>query len=166
MKNKSQNIVKTSAVVAAIAFSSAAAAQGLPKEGRIDTTSCWSGVSTVIAFSKTHSAFSYEFMGTTRSNPPGGALDMTAFRCVGMVTVADGKSPGTAVCEAVDKDGDKLFSQYVGEGAKYTGRALAGTGKFDGMVLSSTTENTGPFPTVKPGTFQNCNRATGTYKMK
>jgi len=91
---------------------------------------------------------------------------MTAFRCVGMVTIADGKSPGTAVCETVDKDGDKWFSQYVGEGAKYTGSALAGTGKYEGMVFSANTENSGPFPPVKPGTFQNCNRATGTYKLK
>jgi hypothetical protein len=24
----------------------------------------------------------------------------------------------------------------------------------------------GQFPTIKPGTFQGCNRATGTYKLK
>jgi hypothetical protein len=166
MKKKSHIVALTSFAVAASAVSGAVAAQALPKEGRLDTTSCWSGVSNTIAFSKTHTALSYEFMGTTRSNPPGGAWDMTAFRCVGLLTIIDGKSPGTAICEASDKDGDKWMSQYVCESGKCSGTALAGTGKYDGMVFSANTENSGPFPPVKPGTFQNCNRAIGNYKLK
>ena len=143
-----------------------AAAQMMPKEGNIDTSSCWSGVSNLIAFSKTHTALSYEFTGTTRSNIPGSPFDKTTFRCVGMVTIIDGAAPGTAVCETVDKDGDKWMSRYVGDGPKYKGEALAGTGKFEGMTFSSNTLNVGPFPVIKPGTFQNCNQQTGTYKLK
>lgn len=143
-----------------------AAAQGMAKEGRLDVSSCWSGTNSVIAVSKTDLAFSYEMTGTTRSNPSGGAFDMTTFRCVGIVTAIGGKSPGTAVCESVDKDGHKWFAQYVGDGPKYTGTVLAGAGKYEGMTATFNTENVGPFPTVKPGTFQNCNRQTGTYKLK
>ena len=143
-----------------------AAAQMMPKEGNFDTSSCWSGVSNLIVFSKTHSAFSYELTGTARSNTPGGLFDMTTFRCVGIVSIIDGAAPGTALCENIDKEGDKWFSRYVGEGPKYKGEALAGTGKYEGMTYSSNFLNVGPFPVIKPGTFQNCNRQTGTYKLK
>lgn len=34
------------------------------------------------------------------------------------------------------------------------------------FARGGTTAPAGPFPTIKPGTFQNCNRQTGTYKMK
>jgi hypothetical protein len=143
-----------------------AAAQGMAKEGLIDISSCWSGVSNSIAFSKTHAAYSFEFTGTTRSNPPGNAFDMYAFRCVGMVNAIEGKSAGSVTCETADRDGDKYFTRYVGEGTKYAGAVLAGTGKFDGMAATFNSELAGPFPMIKPGTIQNCSRQTGTYKLK
>lgn len=152
--------------LSALAAMQPAAAQGVPKEGRVDITSCWSGANSVIAFSKTHLAFSYEMTGTTRSNPPGGIFDMTAFRCVGLVNAIAGKQTGSATCEVVDKDGDKTLSQYLGEGNTYTATTLAGTGKYEGMTSNLVAEMMGQFPTIKPGTFQNCNRQTGTYKMK
>jgi hypothetical protein len=137
-----------------------------PKEGKYDYTSCWSGTSSLITFSKTHFANNIEFTGSTRSNPSGGFGDMVSFRCIGTIHAFGGKPSGTVVCESVDRDGDKSLTHYaVGEGgAKRT--AIAGTGKFDGMVSSGTTQPLGPFPTIKPGTFQNCNRQTGTYKLK
>lgn len=153
-------------LLAALVVAGSAAAQTLPKEGRVDISSCWSGASNIIAFSKTHMAFSYEFMGTTRSNPAGGLLDMTTFRCVGMGSLIEGKPQGSAMCETIDKDGDKTFAQYVGGGQKFVGTTLSGTGKYEGMVATYDTENVGPFPTLKPGTLQNCNRQIGTYKMK
>ena len=143
-----------------------AAAQGMAKEGLIDISTCWSGMSSIIAFSKNHSANSFEFTGTTRSNGPGGAFDLRAFRCVGTVNAIEGKAPGNVTCESVDKDGDRYFTQYVGEGTKYTGTVLAGTGKYEGMVATFNSESIGPFPVVKPGTFQNCSRQTGNYTLK
>ena len=51
-------------LVALIGLTSGSAfAADLPKEGSYDFTSCWSGVSNTIAFSKTHFAFSYEMTG-------------------------------------------------------------------------------------------------------
>lgn len=143
------------------------AGQGMPKEGRFDITSCSSAASNVIAFSKTHFAYTVEVTGTTRSNPAGGMFDMSAFRCVGMTTSIEGKAPFNTVCETIDRDGDKHLSQYFGEGRKFTGEAiLAGTGKYEGMITTGDVENLGPFPTIKPGTSQNCIRQTGTYKLK
>jgi hypothetical protein len=34
------------------------------------------------------------------------------------------------------------------------------------MVRTTAVQLMGPFPVIKPGTFQNCNRQTGTYKLK
>ena len=143
-----------------------ATAQTIPKEGNYDFSSCWSGVSNIVSFSKTHTAFSYEMTGTSQSNPPGGLYDKTSFRCVGMNYSFDGKNTGTAVCESIDKDGDKSLTHFAVEGLNAKRTAISGTGKYDGMVSSGTTVTAGPFPVIKPGTFQNCNRQTGTYKLK
>lgn len=155
----------TAGLVATLTVAGVAVAD-LPKAGRVDFNSCWSGVSNVLAFSKTHVAFSFELTGANRSNPPGGFLDKTTFRCVGINTLFAGKRAGTALCEVLDRDGDKALSRFETEGSKATRTHIAGTGKYDGMEISSSAEQLGPFPTIKPGTFQNCNHQTGTYKLK
>ena len=35
-----------------------------------------------------------------------------------------------------------------------------------GMITTGKVETLGPFPAIKAGTFQNCNRQTGTNKLK
>ncbi len=57
------------AMLSAVAVFGSAFAADLPKEGAYDHTACWSGVSNAIAFSKTHTASSWEITGTTHSNP-------------------------------------------------------------------------------------------------
>jgi hypothetical protein len=153
-------------LVGVIAAGSAFAAD-LPKEGRYDFTACSSGVSSLIAFSKTHSAVTYEQTGATLSNPPGGMFDKHTFRCVGMNTSLDGKNTGTAVCEAIDKDGDKRLVYFsTASDGKITREHVAGTGKYEGMVTSGSVMPLGPFPVIKAGTSQGCAHHTGTYKMK
>jgi hypothetical protein len=72
------------------------------------------------------------------------------------------------ICEAIDADGDKRLTSYsLTADGKVTREVVAGTGKYDGMVTSGTKfESIGPFPTIKAGTSQTCNRQTGTYKLK
>jgi hypothetical protein len=73
----------------------------------------------------------------------------------------------TGVCEVKDADGDKRLGHYSfvdGKETFYT--VVAGTGKYEGMTLTSTVEQLGPFPAIKDGTFQGCNHQTGTYKLK
>ena len=155
---------RISVPTALLVLASAAHAQ-MPKEGKYDFTSCWSGTSNMIRFSKTHFANNIEFTGSSRASQPGTFGDKSSFRCVGTIHAYGGKPSGTVICESVDRDGDKSLTHYdVGpDGAKRT--AIVGTGKYDGMVSSGTTEALGPFPTIKPGTFQNCNRQVGTYKL-
>ena len=138
----------------------------LPKEGSYDFNSCWSGVNNTITFSKTHTASSYEMTGTTRSNPPGGMFDKSTFRCVGINASLDGKVTASNVCETIDVDGDKRLLSFSNIDGKITRTNVAGTGKYEGIVTTGTVENLGPFPSIKDGTFQNCNHQTGTYKLK
>ena len=146
---------------------SSALAVELPKEGSYDYTACWTGVNNVIAFSKNHTASSYEMTGTTRSNPPEGMFDKNAFRCVGMNASLDGKFTGSGVCEAVDVDGDKRLAYFsLASDGSLTREDVAGTGKYEGMKTVGTVHPLGPFPVIKAGTFQDCNHQTGTYKLK
>ena len=83
-----------------------------------------------------------------------------------MTTSFEGKISGISACESVDKDGDKRLATFSVEGNKTVRAHVAGTGKYEGMVQSGDFERAPAFPTVKPGPNQQCNRQTGTYKMK
>ena len=121
----------------------------------------------MIAFSKTHTAVSYEMMGTVRSNSTGGVFDNMSFRCVGLNTSLGEKRSGHTVCEAIDRDGDKSLSEFsLMSDGKLVGETIAGTGKYEGMVETGTATPLGPYPLIKPGPFQGGNRQTGTYKLK
>jgi hypothetical protein len=149
-------------------FAPSAFAAELPKEGNYDYTSCQTSVNNAILFSKDHTASSYELTGSINSNPPGGMFDKNSFRCVGTNSSLSGKTTGMTVCEAIDVDGDKRLTYYsLAADGKVTREAVTGTGKYEGMVVSgSKYEPIGPFPTIKVGTTQTCNRQTGTYKLK
>ena len=154
-------------LTAALIVAGSAAAQTLPKEGSYDFISCWSGVSTMVGLAKTQGAMSVEFSGNTRSITPGGMFDKNSFRCVGLTSNFGGKITGRTVCEAVDMDGDKRLTHFSFSSDGQTIReTVAGTGKYDGIIESGKAQGLGPFPVIKPGTFQDCNRQTGTYKLK
>lgn len=145
----------------------AATAADVPKEGTYDFTACWSGESREIVFSPRHTANSYEFTGTVRSNPPGGPFDKETFRCVGFGSTFDGRTTGANACESGDAAGNKRLSSFTTNADGSVTRAVvAGTGKYEGLSMTTTVQPLGPFPPAKPGTFQNCNRQTGTYKLK
>ena len=161
------NHIKLLVATAALAVTGAMGAVNLPKEGSFDYTACWSGNSSDIAFSNSQGASSFEMTGMILSNPPGGPFDKNTFRCVGMNTMINDKAGGGNVCEAVDADGDKRYVQFfIGADGSVTRQVVSGTGKYAGMVMNTTVTTLGPFPGIKAGTFQSCNRQTGTYKLK
>jgi hypothetical protein len=155
------------AVMLAVVAVNSAVAADLPKEGTYDFTACWSGISNAIDFSKNHTASSYEMTGGIRSNPPGGLFDKESFRCVGITYALGGKNGGTVVCEALAGDGAKRLTFFsVAPDGEVVREHVAGTGKYEGFTSSGSVQPLGPFPVIKPGTFQDCNHQTGTYKMK
>lgn len=143
-----------------------AVSQSMPKEGNYDYISCWSGTSNDIQFSKTHSFGQFEWVVNNRTSPPGGPFDMTVARCMGMYTLFEGKFVPSSYCEAVDKDGDKFILQNLIDDGKPRQVGIAGTGKYEGMTRTGSSEVLGRFPTIKPGVLTGCARQTGTYKMK
>ncbi len=150
-----------------LTLSTVALAQALPKEGSFDITNCYSGTANRITFSKANFASTFEHSGTVLSNPPGGMFDKSTFHCVGMDSTFDGKSSGRSVCEATDPDGDKRLTDFsYGSDGKVTRMTVEGTGKYEGLVESSSYTRLGPFPVIKTGIYQNCNHQTGTYKLK
>lgn len=67
----------------------------------------------------------------------------------------------------MNKDGDKRLTHFwYGSDGKQVRESVTGTGKYDGLVTNGTVQALGPFPEIKTGTAQTCNRQTGTYKLK
>ena len=169
MNIKSRLSLHTQRALVCVLLTSGVTAQSQPvaKEGRYDYVACWSGASNVLAFSKTHTATTTEFTGTTRSNIAGSIFDNNSFRCIGMSVSFDGKNTASAACESIDRDGDRRLSYFAtAADGKVTREVVSGTGKYDGLVLDTTVTPIGPFPTIKPGTFQACNHQVGSYKLK
>jgi hypothetical protein len=106
-------------------------------------------------------------LGASVSNPPGGMFDKGAFRCAGLAITLDGKTSDTRVCETVFPDGDKILTKLslAADGTHVT-EVIAGTGRYEGIVASGVAKPLGPYPVIKSGTTQFCNRHTGTYKLK
>ncbi|MBC5765753.1 hypothetical protein [Ramlibacter albus] len=159
---------KTSVLALGLAACGAVLGQvNLPKEGNYDYTACWTGTSSEIAMAGGDTATSYEMVGTLVSNIPGGLGDRTTFRCVGMNTMIKGKAGGGNVCEGIDPDGDKRVNRFFIEpDGKVVREMLYGTGKYEGMMMTNSVAMIPPLKPAKPGTFQACNRQTGTYKLK
>ena len=92
----------------------------------------------------------------------------------GLNTIINGKFSATTVCEAVDKDGDRILTRLIVGSAEGVGKddqhvgettVLVGTGKYEGMTRAGTNENY-PILSAKPGIVQRCGRGTGTCKLK
>jgi len=153
-------------IVSALALG-CATAQGAPKEGSFEIVNCGSGTNSIVEVSKAARFTSAEQVGTTRSMPPGGYLDMTTYHCMSLGVTLDGNYTGHTYCEGVDRDGDKYISHlWSTDGGKTSSEVIAGTGKFEGMTRTGKSESLGAFPAIKPGTFTGCGRQTGTYKMR
>ena len=72
---------------------------------------------------------------------------------------------GNGFCEYLDKDGDRSFGEWKGEAGGGTWTFISGTGKWQGITGGGTWKSLGQMPQFQPGKFQNCGRATGTYKL-
>lgn len=165
---KTQTITRPLAfIVLAAAGACAFAAVNLPKEGSYDSISCWTGTGNDIAFSKENAGSTYEMVGTVVSMIPGGLGDRSTFRCVGIDTTVQGRKGGGNMCEVIDPDGDKRLNAFhVEPDGRIVREMLAGTGKYEGMTMTNTVANLAAMKPAKAGTFQGCNRQTGTYKLK
>src|SRR5438445_6075807 len=134
---KTLSILRPLAFVAITAAGACAfAAVNLPKEGSYDSISCWTGTGNDLAFTKDHTAASYELVGTIVSMIPGGLGDSSTFRCVGMDTNIQGRRGGGNMCEVTDPDGDKRLNAFrIEPDGKVVREMVGGTGKYEGMTM-------------------------------
>lgn len=159
----------TSATLAgalAVFAATAGAAQQLPKEGKIAYRACYSGQSKFIKMSKTHIAYGYEFTGEGVADTPGTLFDHASFQCEGVGARLGKERIGHAVCLFVDPDGDKDMARFTLRNGKWQRHDVAGTGKYDGIVIHADLQSLGGFPRMRPEMFQACNHVVGTYKLK
>ena len=130
-----------------------------------DMTNCFCGETTMLVASKELVIYSYELKGIVQDNLDSKTFANMSFQCVGISKIAAGKPTGQGLCKFMDKDGDYLVGETISTGGKGTWKAFHGTGKWKGLIGSGTSMYiTDSNPIVKE-TFQNCSRATGTYKL-
>jgi hypothetical protein len=148
-------------LAASLTLALVALAQGYPKERRYGFPACLSGTATAILISKSPTGYSYEAMGTTRSNRPVGMMDGGSTRRVGMKVSLGGCSSQNTLCEAADhEDGKQLAYLVLGPDGRITREMRPGTGKYAGLQMSGVSTALGTFPMIELGTFQTCNQQT------
>jgi len=76
-----------------------------------------------------------------------------------------GSAAGAVNAARRNADGDKYLVRYSGDFKIGKVEAIAGTGKYEGMTLQGEYRVTN-LPTTGPDRFYNCNRYSGTYKLK
>lgn len=166
MVNIASKNARIAALITAALATTASLAQTYPKEGNFNHVSCFSGTTRLMTFSKTHTASTSEYSGTNVSDTSASPFHNTTFRCIAFSATMNGKRSGNSMCETADRDGDKYLT-YFNQGESTSQReAVAGTGKFEGLATKGVATPLGPFPSIDPGTIQNCVRQTGTYKMR
>jgi len=150
----------------AVFAAAASAAQSLPKEGNFAYRACFSGTSKAVVLSKSHVAFSFDLTGENVADTPGTFFDHASFQCEGASANFGNERTSESYCLFLDPDGDKAMVRVTMRNGKWHRQDIAGTGKYDGMVVHAEVQPMGRFPTIKPGMFQGCNHAAGTYKLK
>jgi hypothetical protein len=138
----------------------------LPKQGRYDVNLCLGGALPVIAHSDKHLAGVLDLYGPMVSNVPSGLYHLNGIHCQGGWSVIDGVYEENGFCETTDPDGDKQFGRYARTGATGEWKVLSGTGKYAGMSGGGSYTPVGQFAQRADGGLQNCNRATGTYRLR
>jgi hypothetical protein len=155
------------ATLIAATSSGVAVAADLPKEGSYDYKACFTRNITRIDFSDAHRAYSYNETATAVSTTPGSMFDGDSVRCVGTVSISNGKRMNLSICEGVAKNGDKRLTRFqYGADGKLLREEVAGTGMYDGMVTTGTVKEVMPSKEIQPGVTTFCNQLTGTYKLK
>jgi hypothetical protein len=155
------------ATLIAATSSSPGFAADLPKEGSYDYKACFTRNITRIDFSDAHRAYSYNETATAVSTIPGGMFDGENVRCVGTVSISNGKRTNLSICEGVAKDGAKRLTRFqYGADGKLVREEIAGTGIYEGMITTGIAKEVEPSKEVQPGITTYCNQVTGTYKLK
>jgi hypothetical protein len=152
----------TPALIAGLAFAAPALA-GIPGDGTVDTTLCWSGPVQSISPTPSDRFGNYLVAGAVRTAQPR-AMDAMRVECLGSFEshAADFRHKG--YCVYRDASGDAIYgSDATSPDAGYTWEILGGTGKFEGMTGAGMVERVASAERAAPGTMAGCRRLVGKY---
>ena len=119
-----------------VAFYGDAAAQGLPKSGSISWHTGWRSVGEAFEVAKGRVEGHGSVIGTSFNDKGSGPLHRGPAECVYTFLTIDGVGPSKGYCAFGDADGDRIFTDWTGEGSSGTNVIVGGTGKYSGITGS------------------------------
>ena len=132
-------------------------------------TVCRAGTLHVLAKADKVIVMSVEHFGMVRSKIANDPLDGLTQHCVGVLANVAGKASGNGWCKNVGPTPNDWFLLTWAVSADKPGHGTFtyeyGAGKWKGITGGGTFEPDGKTTPVRPGTYQNCVRASGTAQL-
>lgn len=110
------------------------AAQSLPRAGSISLHTGWRSVGEVLDVAKGRVQGHGSVVGISFNNAGAGPLHQGPAECVYTFLLSDGNGPVKGYCAFSDPDGDRIFTDFSGEGGSGTNVIVGGTGKYAGIT--------------------------------
>jgi hypothetical protein len=145
-------------------------AAGLAKEGSFETIICYAGPIKLTAVGKVWGAI-LDVVGTPMAKE-GELLYGTSARVVDYSTNVGKEQTDDASSLFTDSDGDQFLFMYsgrypIGMPGPGTWKAVAGTGKYEGMEASGTYVHVNqPAKSARTDWYNGCDRDSGHWKLK
>lgn len=121
-----------------------ASAQGIPKTGTISWHTGWRNVGEVLEVAKGTVEGHGSVIGTSFNDKGSGPLHGGPAECVYTFLSINGAGPSKGYCAFGDVDGDRIFTDWTGEGSSGTNVIVGGTGKYAGITGSGPFTGSGP----------------------
>ena len=121
-----------------------ASAAELAKSGSISWHTGWKNVGDTLSAAEGHLQGHGSAIGTSFNDTGSGPLHVGPAECVYTFFVMDGGGPSKGYCAFGDVDGDRIFTDWTGEGDSGTNVITGGTGKYAGITGSGPFTGSGP----------------------
>ena len=115
-------------------LSSIAGAQDLPRSGSISWHTGWRDNGTTLNLAEGHVQGHGSVAGTSFNDNGSGPLHLGAAECVYTFYARGDKVVNKGYCAFGDDDGDRIFTDWTGQGSTGTNVIVGGTGKYTGIT--------------------------------
>lgn len=131
-----------------------------------DLTLCSSGQVSMLIASQELVVYDFHGNGITMSNLEDKKFHGMSYRCIGTNSIKKGVQNQIVYCKYLDADGDLVVGEGERTGKEGTWKFIYGTGKWQGITGGGPIGV--PIARAKPiseGTYQECQRAKGTFSL-